>query len=138
MTTPAAAKLYQAQHEYAMEGKKPVVYNPNEQPLEELPEIMCFSAMANGGDGIAYALAEDGAGLGSHWCSHEGYVSHDLAVLEGCHISRHETYKEHYPNGYRMRFILSKDVKSDEKLQKAFYRNERIAEEEKRRTEGAT
>ena len=46
MTTPAAERLYLAQHELEMEGKPYAVFNPHDKPVEELPVIMGFN---NGG-----------------------------------------------------------------------------------------
>lgn len=42
-----------------------------------LPAVYVFSNTRSG-DGIAYAIAEDGTVLGAHWCSHRGYMRHDL------------------------------------------------------------
>ena len=45
------------------------------------PYDPAFSARISntrGGDGSAYAIAEDGTVLGQHWCSHRGYMRHDL------------------------------------------------------------
>lgn len=131
MTTPAAARLYLAQHLYEMEGKQPAVYNPNNLPLEELPFIMGFN---NGGSRdwyTAIAIAEDGHCLGSHMCSHEAYMPHDLGVLEGTRLDRHEeSYQQHYPEGYRMIFIPSSEVAGCELLQRAFKLNQQLAAKE--------
>jgi len=95
---------------------------------KQLPKIYCFSNRKDGGDGIAYAMAEDGHILGSHWCSDESYVSHDLGVTEGSRPDRHEIYKKHYPDGYEMKFVCVADVKAHKGLQKAFKLNEKLAE----------
>lgn len=62
-----------------------------------LPAIYLFSNSPDG-DGPAYAMAEDGNVLGSHWCSHWGYMRHDLHEradqLARC--------QQHYPDGYRL------------------------------------
>lgn len=73
--------------------------------METKPKIYCFSNVQGGGDGIAYAMAEDGTVLGSHWCSHEAYVPGDLGVDEGSRPDRHKGYAEHYPSGYEMEFV---------------------------------
>ena len=59
-------------------------------------KIYCFSNVEGGGDGIAYAMGDDGTVLGSHWCSNEFYVPHDLGVREGTRPDRHKTYQEHF------------------------------------------
>jgi hypothetical protein len=100
-----------------------VIYNPNNVDAAILPEILCFSN-AGGGDGPAYAMAEDGTVLGSHWCSHEGFVPGDLGVIEGRRDDRHETYQQHYPNGYRMEFVRAEDIDGHAKLQSAFKLNQ--------------
>lgn len=83
------------------------------------PKIYCFSNVIGGGEGMAYAIAEDGTLLGSHWCSHESFVLGDLGVEEGTRSDRHETYAKHYPDGYEMEFVPSKEVKKHEGLQMA-------------------
>lgn len=108
MTTPAAAEAYRMKHEAEMAHKGYAVYNPNNLPFEELPVIYGF----NNGRGwsnhfIAQLLAEDGHGLGSHVCSSESYMRHDLGILEGTRSDRHEDFRKHYPKGYRMEFIPS-------------------------------
>lgn len=90
------------------------------------PKIYCFSNVVGGGDGSAIAMAADGNVLGSHWCSDEFYVSHDLGVNEGSRPDRHKTYSEHYPNGYEMEFILSKDISDHRGLQKAILLNQEM------------
>ena len=124
MTTPAAARLYLAEHLKEQQGKPYVTFNPRLQPVETLPVIYAFSNVVGGGDGIAYAIAEDGTALGSHWCSNEGYVPYDLGVLEGARPDRHEEYKKHYPNGYRMDFIPAAEVKGHAGLDKAYKLNQ--------------
>ena len=93
-------------------------------------KIYCFSNVVGGGDGIAYALADDGTVLGSHWCSHEGYVKNDLGVNEGSRPDRHETYKEHFPEGYEMEVVPSADIDNHEGLQEAIRLNQMQADEE--------
>lgn len=112
MTTPAAEKLYLAQHELEWEGCKIAVYNPKDRPLFELPVIYGFN---NGGSRdwyLAQLLSQDGTGLGSHLCSDEGYMRHDLGILEGSRPDRHEEFQKHYPEGYRMEFVPTRDLKS--------------------------
>lgn len=92
-------------------------------------KIYCFSNVVGGGDGIAYAMGDDGVVLGSHWCSSEYYVPEDLGVTEGCRPDRHETYKKHFPDGYEMEFVRARDIKTHEELNKAFELNQKLAEE---------
>lgn len=122
MTTAAAEALYLAQH-LAEHNGGAAVFNPQGKPVEQLSVIMAFSNVG-GGDGVAYAMHEDGTVLGSHWCSHEGYVSHDLGVTEGSRPDRHETYQKHSPDGYRMEFVPACEVKTHPTLRLALHRNQ--------------
>lgn len=124
MTTPAAERLYLAQHQFEMEGRKRAVFNPHNKPLEELPVIYGFNNGGSHGWYSAVAIAEDGTCLGGHCCSHEGYMENDLGILEGTRPDRHaQDYKKHYPDGYRMDFVPSDEVPTHEALNRAFERN---------------
>lgn len=112
MTTKAAAEMYKAMHIAENENKDTVIFNPYSKPVNGLPVIYAFSNVIGGGDGQALAMAEDGLCLGEHWCSAEAYVPHDLGVLVGTRDDRHETYRAHYPDGYRMEFVPARDMKS--------------------------
>lgn len=127
MTTPAAEALYLARHKYEMEGRRYAVYNPHGKPLEDLPVIYGFN---NGGGPYflsAQLLAEDGTGLGGHACSDEGYMEADLGVLEGTRPDRHETFRKHYPDGYRMDFVPAAEVKGHAALNEAYRLNQEKA-----------
>ncbi len=128
MTTEAAARLYLAQHLMEWEGKGYEFYNPHIKPLDALPVIYAFSNVRGGGDGICYAMAEDGTVLGSHWCSNEGYAPYDLGVRDGARPDRHEEYRKHYPEGYRMDFVPASEVETHEGLRAAFALNQKQAE----------
>jgi len=130
MTTPAAAKLYEAQHLCQMEGKGYTVFNPHDKPFDELPIIYGFN---NGGSHqmlSAVLIAEDGTGLGGHCCSAEGYMKHDLGILEGTRPDRHEGFQKHYPDGYRMDFVPLDAVKAGthEGLETAYKLNQEKAD----------
>ena len=58
----------------------------------------------------AVLLAEDGTCLGNHLCSSEEYMPADLGILEGTRKDRHEDFRKHYPDGYRMEFVRGDDV----------------------------
>lgn len=120
MTTTRADALYRAQHVHEMEGRNWAIHNPNNKPVEELPVIFGFN---NGGSDSWYdavLLAEDGTYLGGHVCSHECYMEHDLGILEGTRDDRHEGFRKHYPDGYRMAFVDPKD----DRLQAAYRLNQ--------------
>lgn len=131
MTTPAVANFYLAKHLLELEAIPYAVHNPNNLPIESLPVIFGFN---NGGSDSWYSavlIAENGACLGSHICSHEGYMRHDLGILEGSRPDRHEEFKKHYPDGYRMAFVSSSEVKTCEPLLLAFKLNKQLAEVDK-------
>jgi hypothetical protein len=82
MTTPAAAALYLAQHNFEHEGRGNAVYNPKGLPVAELPFIYGFNNGGSSGWYSAQLISQDGHWLGSHTCSEEGYMPADLGVLE--------------------------------------------------------
>lgn len=112
MTTPAAARLYEAQHLLEMEGRRVAFFNPHDKPIAELPVIYGFNNGGSPGWYLASLLAEDGTGMGSHICSAESYMPHDLGILEGTRPDRHEHFQKHYPDGYRMQFIPEREVRA--------------------------
>lgn len=125
MTTPLAEKLYLSQHQFQWGDQPCAVFNPNDLPLDELPVIIGFNNGGSPGWLSGVAISEDGKVLGGHCCSAEGYMPHDLGVLEGSRPDRHaESYRIHYPNGYRMEFVPSHEVKGHELLTRAFQLNE--------------
>lgn len=80
---------------------------------EGAPIVYLFSN-APSGDGVAYAMCEDGTVLGSHFCSHPGYMKHDL------HDRRDNgaAMREHYPDGYRLQVLGIGQVVPDEVYQR--------------------
>ena len=92
-------------------------------------KIYCFSNVVGGGDGVAYAMGDEGTVLGSHYCSNEYYVSNDLGVIVGCRPDRHVTYKKHFPDGYEMEFVRASDVVDHKGIQEAFRLNQLQGEE---------
>jgi hypothetical protein len=67
----------------------------------DTPAIYLFSN-ARDGDGLAYSIAEDGTVLGTHFCSHWGYMRHDLHDRK----DRREACEAHYPEGYRIVVLM--------------------------------
>ena len=123
MTTAIAEKAYLYEHLRQWEEHGYAVFNPHDKPLHLLPVIYGFN---NGGSSFflsAVLIAEDGTALGSHACSNEGYMRHDLGILEGSRPDRHETFRQHYPDGYRMDFVSYDEAPMHEGLQKAFELN---------------
>lgn len=125
MTTKAAEMMYLADHMSEWAGKGYAVYNPNNRPINELPVIYGFNNGGNSWFLSAVAMAEDGTVLGDHGCSAEGYMPHDLGVIDGSRPDRHEkSYRKHYPDGYRMDFVSYEDVPNHKGLNAAFKLNE--------------
>ena len=122
MTTPAMENLYRAQHMAEHEGRRWIVHNPHDKPLDELPTIFGFNNGGGRGMLSAVAMAEDGTVLGGHCCSHECYMEADLGIIEGWRMDRHEAYRKHYPDGYRMEFVSYDKVRDHEKLMAAIER----------------
>lgn len=87
------------------------------------PKIFCFSSVVGGGKGVAYAMAEDGIILESHFCSNEDYVSIDLGVDEGSRPDLHKHYAAYYQDGYEMEFVRANQIQDHEGLKKAFALN---------------
>ena len=119
MTTPQAAARYEAEHVSQWNGRPLAVYNPNNSPLDDLPVIYGLNNGGSPGWYSAALLAEDGTYLGGHVCSSEGYMPSDLGLLDSSRPDRHEGFRKHYPDGYRMEFVSYKDVESHEGLMEA-------------------
>lgn len=96
-----------------------------------MPKIYAFSNVVGGGDGPCYAIAEDGTVVGSHYCSHEGWASHDLGVTSDWH---HDEYKAHYPDGFEVEFVPCAQIETHDGLQAALKLNR---EQAKADAEGA-
>lgn len=126
MTTKAAVALYEAH-----EGKGWAVFNPHGKPIAELPVIYGFNNGGSPGWYTAVLLAQDGHCLGSHVCSSEAYMPHDLGVLEGSRSDRHETFQKHYPDGYRMEFIGAAEARTHPGLDAAYKLNQELGAAQK-------
>lgn len=103
------------------------VYNPHDKPVDELPAIYGWNNGGSPGWLHAVLLAEDGVGMGGHVCSAEGYMPHDLGLLEGSRPDRHEGFRQHYPDGYRMVWVPTSEVQTHPGLEAAYQRNQALA-----------
>jgi hypothetical protein len=124
MTTPAAAAMYEAQHVYMHQGRRTAVFNPHGKPADTLPVIYGFNNGGSAGWMSAVLLAEDGTPLGGHCCSSEAYMPADLGVLKGTRDDRHEEFRKHYQDGYRMEFVGYDDAHTHAGLAGAIKRAE--------------
>lgn len=126
MTTPAAAQQYLAEHLRRHNGRTVVIFNPLNKPEAELPAIFCFNNGGSPGWLQAVALGADGEFLGSHVCSDEAYMPADLGVIEGSRDDRHaDSYRKHFPEGYRMEWVPSEAIRGHEGLEEAIQANSR-------------
>lgn len=127
MTTQAAAEAYLANHLAQWHGKGYAVFNPHNKPIEDLPVVYGFNNTIGGGSWQSgVLLAEDGKYLGGHICSHEGYMPHDLGIVEGSRPDRHEDFQKHYPDGYRMDFVSAEDVADHPGVTQAYKRHQTL------------
>lgn len=123
MTIPEAARQYEFEHIYKYKGRPVAVFNPQNKPINELPVIYGFND-GGGKDWLhAVLLSEDGVHLGSHICSSEAYMPADLGIIEDTRPDRHERFRKHYPNGYRMEFVGYDNVSAHAGLNKALKLN---------------
>lgn len=130
MTTEIAAAQYLAEHLSYYATRKYAIYNPNNMPLENLPTIYGFNNGGSGSYRSGCILAEDGICLGSHMCSHQGYMVHDLGVIEGSRPDRHIDFQAHYPNGYKMDFVSKTDIDSHSSFQIVLQRALALSEDQ--------
>jgi hypothetical protein len=100
------------------------LYNPHSKPVEELPVIYGFNNGGSPGWYSAVLLAQDGTGLGGHLCSSEYFIPGDLGLLEGSRPDRHEGFRAHYPDGYRMEYVPPEDVMTHAGLDAAYKANQ--------------
>lgn len=103
-----------------MNNIQKAVHNPHNKPIEELPHIWGFN---NGGRSGAYygaLITDDGEWIGSHICSNESFMLHDLGIIEGSRPDRHLEFMKHYPDGYRMEFVSYDDVEGHEGIRAAY------------------
>lgn len=104
MTAPETAERHgEDLMQWAEKGY--AVHNPHGRLLRELPVIYGFNNGGRDGTWFAQLVAEDGTPLGVHICSSEAYMPSDLGILEGSSPNRHEGFRSHYPDGYRMDFV---------------------------------
>lgn len=81
------------------------IHNPHDKPVGELPVIYGFNNGGPYGFMEGLLIAEDGTWLGQHISSNESFMLGDLGIREGSRPDRHEIFREHYPDGYRMEFV---------------------------------
>jgi hypothetical protein len=86
------------------------VFNPHGKLISMLPVIYGFNNGGSRGDFEGALMADDGTYLGGHICSSEGFMIGDLGIREGSRPDRHESFRAHYPDGYRMAFVTGKEV----------------------------
>lgn len=124
MTTREAEAEYLANHLAEWAGKGYAIHNPHGKAIADLPVIYGFNNGGYPGWYNGVLLAEDGRYMGGHACSAEGYMPHDLGILADSRPDRHERFREHYPDGYRMDFVPLSDTATHPGLGAAYQRNQ--------------
>ena len=124
MTTEAAARLYEAEHLAEWGDRGYASFNPHNKPIGELPVIWGFNNGGSPGWYSAVLLADDGECLGGHICSSEAYMPHDLGIVQDSRPDRHEIFREHYPDGYRMDFVGASAVRTHPALEAAYEKHQ--------------
>jgi hypothetical protein len=88
--------------------------------------LLCEHASGWGKDDVlGFALAEDGHGLCSHLSSGVAWSKHDMGLTSEWH---HDTYKEHYPNGFELEWVDNPE--NHDGYLKALALNKKFADEE--------
>lgn len=103
------------------------VFNPHDKPVEALPVIYGFNNGGARGWLSGQLIAEDGAGLGGHVCSCEGFMYGDLGITKGSRPDRHAGFKSYYPDGYRMDFVPASDIADHKALNLVFELNKKLS-----------
>jgi len=82
-----------------MEHSRRVVPEPFDD-AGDLPRIFVFVNTRYGtGDVLPIAIAEDGQGLCSHFCSGDGWALHDMGLTSDW---KHDVYLRKYPQGFEL------------------------------------
>lgn len=105
------------------------VFNPHGKPEAELPVIYGFNNGGSPGWYYGALIAESGHAMGSHLCSAECFMYGDLGILKGSRPDRHEGFRQHYPDGYRMDFVPGDQVMTHPGLDAAVKRNAELPHE---------
>ncbi len=109
------------------------IYNPLNKDTKELPYIFGFNNGVSFGNYYEGCLiSQNGYFLGGHICSSENFMYGDLGVIKNSRKDRHEeSFKKHYPNGYKMIFIPYDKVPLIKEIQEAFILNKTLNTKEK-------
>jgi len=87
----------------ALKSKKLIAENVEGVDAKPKIYLTCFPCHWGGHDDVhGQALAEDGTGLAGHLSSSESWAKHDMGLTSDW---KHDTYDEHYPQGYELVWI---------------------------------
>lgn len=75
------------------------------------------------GDAVAYAIAENGEVVASHFCSHEAWARHDLGMDGHCDW-KHDAYNKRFPDGWDVEFVPHDQIKTHPGLAEAYRLNQ--------------
>lgn len=96
------------------------IYNPHNAEPDSLVTIYGFN---NGDVGFgnfdAALVSSTGQYMGGHICSNEHFMFGDLGIQKGTREDRHNGFREKFPDGYKMEFVPSVNLKSHDGLNAA-------------------
>lgn len=93
--------------------------------MKHKPTVFCFIHQKWGaGDCVVAALAEDGKVIAQHLSSNRYFAQIDIGYRSQ---NKHDTYKAHYPDGYRIEWIEEEVIlnKSNPRFERAVERNKK-------------
>lgn len=93
---------------------EPFIYNPKNRPEAELPVIYGFPTTQYGDtDWGGIALTQEGVKLAQHVSSCEGWLAIDLGTSKFGNAVRHNTFVEHYPDGFKTEYVDSQQTEHE-------------------------
>lgn len=92
--------------------------------------VFVIEFMPDSTDVIPVAISEDGHVLASHYCSHTGYIAHDMGITSDW---KHDAYDAYYPGGWELEWIDPNQTNDHTGLNEAMRLNEAIYADERER-----
>lgn len=92
---------------------------PTDTPTTKttVPTIYCFLNGGSPGWYSVMAISQDGHVLAGHVCSSSSFFLHDIGIESDW---KHDKYREHYPDGYRLEWVERDEIDGHAGLQEAF------------------
>ena len=96
-----------------MNEPEPIVFNPKDLPVEDLPTLYAFANGESYGDVYGSVVGPDGEILQTWTSSNEGWLRSDLGCIPGVKDRLHEeVYQKEFPDGYRLEFVFREQWKA--------------------------